>query len=496
MFDSSSPLTDALRASPLYNADLAPVPPAGRTWTTWNYAALWIGMAIQVPTYMLAGSLIGEGMNWWQALGTIVLGNLIVLVPMVLNGVPGARHGIPFPVLIRASFGTRGAVWVGLLRALVGCGWFGIQCWIGGSAIYQLLLILAPGLGASPLLGTWLGLNLPQLLCFLAFWALNLVIVWRGIESIKVLESWSAPFLLLMGLGLVWWAIDAVGSVDRILAASKSIQGPGGRTFAQIFWPSLTAMVGFWATLSLNIPDFTRYARSQRAQITGQIIGLPVTMTLFSFIGIFVTAATYVVFGEALWDPVALLAKFDSPLVIALSLVALTVATLTTNLAANVVAAANDIANVAPRRLGFRAGGLITGVVGVLMCPWKLMADPRGYIFLWLIAYSALLGAIAGVMLCDYFVVRRGRLEPATLFDDSGRGAIPRWNRAAWIALGVALLPVLPGFGLQVGLLRVESVGAFWNTLYDYAWFITLLLSAAVYALLARGSRLSHPAAG
>lgn len=472
-------LSADIRQSALYNEDLAPVEPRHRTWTCWNYASLWIGMAVCVPTYMLAAGLISEGMNWWQALLTVVLGNVIVLVPMALNGIPGAKYGIPFPVLIRASFGTRGAIWVGLMRALVGCGWFGIQSWIGGSAIYHLLLVVWPGLAQSVSLGDWLGLNLAQAICFFVFWALNLWVVHCGIETIKRLESWSAPFLLAMGLGLLAWAVVAAGSVDAVLGASETLRGDSTKSIGQIFWPGLTAIVGFWATLSLNIPDFTRYAQSQRAQISGQILGLPTTMTFFSFIGIFVTSATILVFGEAIWDPVALLGRFDSPLLIALSLVALTVATLTTNIAANIVAAANDIANLAPRRISFRAGGYITGVVGVLMCPWKLIADPHGYIFLWLIAYSSLLGAVAGVMLCDYFVLRKGKLNVTDLFRDGG--IYSRWNLRAWLALALSLLPVLPGFGLQTGLLDAAAIGEGWNTLYSYAWFITLALSFTLY---------------
>lgn len=476
-----------VRQSDLFNDDLAPVDPSRRTWARGDYAALWIGMSVCVPTYMLAGGLISSGMNWWQALLTVILGNVVVLLPMILNGIPGTRHGIPFPVLLRASFGTRGAIWAGLMRALVGCGWFGIQTWIGGSAIYQLLLVVWPGLAESASLGAWLGLNIAQVACFLAFWTMNIFIVHRGIESVRVLEKYSAPFLIATGLGLLAWALVAGGSPRTVLAASETIRGDATQPFSKIFWPGLTAMVGFWATLSLNIPDFTRYAKNQRAQIEGQMLGLPITMSLFSFIGIFVTSATILVYGEAIWDPVALLGRFDSPLIIAVSLAALVVATLTTNIAANVVAAANDIANLAPRRISFRTGGTITGVVGILMCPWKLIADPHGYIFLWLIAYSSLLGAIAGVMICDYFIVRRGRLNVTDLFREGGD--YPRWNPAAWAAMGLSMLPVLPGFGIQVGLLDANQIGQGWNTLYSYAWFLTFVLAFAFYRLFQSFSR-------
>ncbi len=478
-------LTEDVSSSPLYSEDFAPVPAANRTWDKWHIASLWVGMAVCIPTYMLASSLIDQGMNWWQALLTILLGNAIVLVPMILNAHVGTKYGIPLPVFLRLNFGVDGAILAGLLRGLVACGWFGIQTWIGGAAIYQLLLIVLPGLAQSPWLGDFIGLNLGQLACFLLFWAMNIWIIYKGIESIKVFETWSAPFLLLLGLALLIWAWVEVGSMSEILAASHQLSKGGGVDFWKIFFPSLTAMVGFWATLSLNIPDFTRYARSQRDQALGQAIGLPGTMVFYSFIGIAVTSATVLIFGQAIWDPVALLAKFDNPLIVALSMFGLTVATLTTNIAANVVAPANSISNIAPKKISCRMGGYITGIIGILIFPWKLLADPHGYIFTWLIAYSALLGALAGVMICDYYIIRKTRLELAELYKPNGiyRG----WNMAAWVAFTLSLLPVLPGF---LGTVKwVENVGIFWMELYSYAWFVTFLLAFFIYWLLAKMKR-------
>ena len=475
---------DDLPVTPLYSPDFAPVPRSARTWGTWNFAALWIGMAVCIPTYMLAGSLIQAGMNWWQALLTILLGNLIVLIPMILNAQAGAKYGIPLPVLLRASFGTRGAVLAALLRGLVGCGWFGIQTWIGGEAIYTLSLVAFPGLAGSPDLGGFIGLNAAQACSFLLFWLLNMWIIYRGIGTIKRLESWAAPLLLLMGGALLAWAIREAGSLGVILEASERMRGAEGIDFRKAFWPGLTAMVGFWATLSLNIPDFSRYARSQKAQVYGQLIGLPATMVLFSFIGIAVTSATLLIFGEAIWDPVALLGRYHSPPVVIVSMLGLTVATLSTNIAANVVASANDIANIAPRRISFRTGGYITGLIGILLFPWKLMADPNGFIFTWLIGYSALLGALAGVMICDYYAIRKTRLHLPDLYRTGGR--YPGWNRSAWIALLLSLIPVLPGFLVQVGALPSSLTGPFLNELYTHAWFVTFFLSFGVYWVLER----------
>ncbi|MBI4367007.1 MAG: NCS1 family nucleobase:cation symporter-1, partial [Deltaproteobacteria bacterium] len=375
----------------LSNPDIAPVPASRRTWGTLHFFSLWVGMVVCIPTYMIAASLIDGGMNWSQAMWTVLLGNCIVLVPMLLNGHAGVKYGIPFPVLARASFGVRGSNIAAMLRALVACGWFGIQCWIGGAAIYSMLLVIWPGAAAVPkFLPAVLDVGLIPFACFLAFWAVNMWLIWRGVETIKILETWCAPFLLACGFALLVWAYRAADGFGPIVSAPSKFADAAA--FWRFFAPALTGMVGFWATLSLNIADFTRYAKSQRAQVWGQALGLPTTMTLFAFIGIAVTGATVVVFGEAIWDPVVLVRRFDHPFLVLASMFAVLIATLATNLAANVVGPANDFSNLAPATINFRRGGCITGVIGILMMPWKLVADPSGYIFTWLIGYSALLG--------------------------------------------------------------------------------------------------------
>lgn len=477
-------------SSRLYNEDLAPVPPERRTWGMWSIAALWIGMSVCITTYMLAAGMIEQGMNWRQAMFTILLGNLIVLIPMLLNGHPGTRYGIPFPVLVRASFGTRGSNVPALMRAVVACGWFGIQTWIGGMAIYTLLSVMIGFTPAGPELALpILGISAGQFLCFLFFWAVNMAVVLAGIESIKWLERLAAPFLIATGLALLAWGIHAGGGLSRILADETVAQTrsklPVEFNFWTVFWPMLTATVGYWATLSLNISDFTRYARSQRDQALGQLLGMPTTMGLFSFVGIAVTGATVVVFGAPIWDPVALLGKFDSPVVIGLALLTLAVATLTTNIAANVVSPANDFSNVAPRVISFKMGGILTGVIGVLIMPWRLLTDLQAYVFTWLIGYSSLLGAIAGVMLADYYVVRRTRLDAAALYSETGEYSYGGrgYNWRAMVALVAGILPNVPGF------LNAASNGSidappFFKSLYPYAWFVSLLLAAGIHMAL------------
>ena len=447
----------------LYNEDLAPIPLERRTWGTYNYASLWVAMSVCIPTYMLASGLIAGGMSWKQAIGTILLGNLIVLAPMILNAHAGTKYGIPFPVYVRASFGVRGANVPAVLRALVACGWFGIQAWIGGQAIYSMLAVLWPN-GASHAGVPWI--------CFFAFWLLNMLVIWRGIETIKFLEGIGAPFMLGVGLLLLWWITRKAGGLGPVLSTPSKFKTTS--EFFRFFVPSLTGMVGFWATVALNIPDFTRYAKSQKAQMTGQALGLPTAMTLYSFIGVAVTSASVVLFGQAIWDPVALLGRFHEPVIASIALVALLVATLNTNVAANVVSPSNDFSNLNPRLISFRTGGLITGVIGILMMPWKLLTDFNSYIFGWLVGYSGLLGPIAGIMIADYFVVRSRSLNVEALYRRGGEYEYSSgFNWRAMIALGLGVAVAL--VGLLLPSLR-------W--LYDYAWFVGFVISAGAYCLL------------
>jgi NCS1 family nucleobase:cation symporter-1 len=455
---------DVKRSDPsLYNDDLAPIPFSRRDWGTYNYAALWIGMSVCIPTYMLASGLIAGGMSWWQAIGTILLGNLIVLVPMLLNAHAGTRYGIPFPVFVRASFGVRGANVPAVLRALVACGWFGIQTWIGGQAINSMLQILAPG---------WAHFAAGKWICFFAFLALNMLVILRGIETIKFLEGVAAPFMLAVGLLLLWWVTNKAGGLGPVLAAPSKFHNTG--EFFAFFVPAVTGMVGFWATVALNIPDFTRYAKSQKAQMVGQALGLPAAMTLYSFIGVAVTSASVVLFGKPIWDPVELLGRFNQPVVAFIALIALLIATLNTNVAANVVSPSNDFSNLNPRLISFRTGGLITGVVGVLLMPWKLLGDFSSYIFGWLVGYSGLLGPIAGVMIFDYFLVRRAELDVEQLYVRHGAYEYTSgFNWKALFALGAGILLAL--LGLIVPPLYV---------LYKYAWFVGFFVSGIIYYAL------------
>ncbi|MBO0860969.1 MAG: NCS1 family nucleobase:cation symporter-1 [Chloracidobacterium sp.] len=461
-----------IESSPLCNEDLAPVPVAKRDWTTYNYAALWVGMAHSIPTYMLASGLIASGMNWRQALFTILLGNTIVLVPILLNSHPGTKYGIPFPVFARAGYGVIGSNLPALMRALVACGWFGIQAWIGGEALHTLFKAIIPGW--QTLMGGPVGGHTPtEWLSFLLFWGLNIYIIYRGMDLLRAVENWAAPYVLVMTAILLGWAISRAHGLGNLLRDEGKFQTLA--EFRPVFIPSLTAMIGFWATLSLNMPDFTRFGRSQREQSIGQVAALPATMTVFAAMGIIITSAAIVIYPQMkpneLWDPLKVVGQFDSVAVVAISMFTAVVATLAVNIAANVVSPANDFANAFPRLISFRTGGLITGVIGIAMRPWKLLADPSAYIFTWLNGYSGGLGSIAGVLIADYWLVRDRKLALGDLYRAKGVYTYAHgWN---WRAVTATLI----GCGLAwIGLIVPQL-----KPLYDYGWFVGFGASAVIH---------------
>ena len=462
---------ERLAASPLFNEDLAPVSVAKRTWSTWDYAALWISMAHCIPTYTMASGLISQGMAWWQALLTIALGNIIVLAPILLNSHPGTKYGIPFPVFARAAYGTSGSNLAALMRALIACGWFGINAWIGGMALHTFFTALVP---AWPgLLGSVHDIAVTQWFSFLLFWGLNILIIYRGMELVRRLERFAAPFVLVMTALLVVWAVKTAGGMSL---GQGTLREPGA--FIEVFIPSLTATIGFWSTLSLNMPDFTRYGRSQREQVVGQVVALPTTMTVFAAMGIIITSATVVIYGKAIDNPIALGGMFHSRIIVGVIMFTVVIATLAVNIAANVVSPANDFANAFPSKIDFKRGGLITGLVGIAMMPWELLKDAHRYIDGWLLGYSGALGSIAGVLIVDYWILRKKELDLPSLYTPGPSSAYHYtngWNVSAVVATVV---------GAAVALL-----GAFWEpmrAIYHWSWFVGFGLSGLVYYVLMR----------
>ncbi|MCE7868949.1 nitrate reductase [bacterium CPR1] len=476
----------------LHNEDLAPTTPEQRTWTTYNYAALWIGMAHCIPTYTMASTLIDKGFTWQQAIFTILLANTIVLLPMLMISFIGTRYGLPFPVICRASFGTVGANVPAILRALVACGWFGIQTWIGGKALYNLLAATWPALVHMP----WM-----KGVCFMIFWALNMVIIWKGMNTVRWFEGWAAPAILVVTLILLVYMVQRANGLGPILQQTGLYPTLGD--YLRVVPPYLMAMIAFWATMALNMPDFTRYAKDQRAQIIGQAVGLPPTMTLFSAMGVIITSATVVVYGKAIWDPLDLLAKpeFGHPLVVLISLVSIAVATLSVNVAANVVSPAFDFANLWPARIDFKIGGTITGLIGIAMCPWYLFENSANYLFVWLDGYAIVLGPIAGIMICDFWVLRKRHLTVRQLYLKGGMYHYAGgFNWAALAALALAALPNIPGFLLKLNVNLIPSAAGLFEGIYSFSWLVGFLLGLGLYGvfmlLLQRGQlTLEHHAA-
>ncbi|KAJ1280330.1 hypothetical protein BS78_04G223700 [Paspalum vaginatum] len=481
---ASRPRPRLLPASPRSTSnesELSPTPPSERTMTAWDLASLWVGLVVGVPSYYLAGSLVDLGMSAVQGVATVTFANLIVLVTLVLMAAPAVTHGLPFPVLARAAFGVRGAHVPAVIRALVGCGWFGIESWIGGRAIflllpsrlktYQPLLAPVPGLGAAPL----------EFACFLAFWAAQLGVIMNGMEGIRRLEKFSAPVLFLLTSALLAWAYTSAGGVGRILSLPPRLTGA---EFWKVFFPSLTANISFWATVAINIPDFARYARSQADQVLGQA-GLPVFMGMFTFAGLAITSATEVIFGHVVSDPIELLGRIGGPVTTVLAIFGIGLATITTNIAANVVAPANALVSMSPRRFSFAKGALVTALLGIAFQPWRLLSSSESFVYTWLLGYSALMGPIGGVILADHYIVRRTALDVDALYSED-RGS-PYYfqggfNVAAMAAMAAGVAPIVPGFLHKIGVL--PRVSKAFVTSYNNAWFVSFFVAGVVYSLL------------
>ena len=469
---------DDLRNSPRYNDDIAPTRAEQRTWSRWNVASLWVGMAICVPTYTLGGVLTAYfGLSVSEALWTILIANIIVLIPLTLNAFPGTRYGIPCPVVLRASFGIIGSNVPSLIRALVACGWFGVQTLFGGIAFHLLLSALIPGWAALGGVGEVLG--------FFIFWAANITVVLRGAESIKLLEALAAPLLLAVAIGLIIWAVPKI-SLPEVLATPAN--RPDTASFWGYFFAALTAMVGFWATLSLNIPDFSRYARSQRSQVIGQIIGLPLTMFLFAGLGVVLTAASFELVGETVSDPINLIGRIESPFWVVLAMLVIILATISTNTAANIVSPTNVFQNVAPRFINENKGVILTGIIGIALMSWELLkklglieteVSVEGLYSNWLIGYSSLLGPIAGIMVVDYFLVKDQQYDVIALYKDNA--GYPAWNVPGFVAFGI---PV----ALTIAALMIGNTSWFYG-FYTYGWFSGSILGGLIYYIAAGGGK-------
>jgi NCS1 family nucleobase:cation symporter-1 len=463
-------VADDVSDSPLYNEDIAPTKIAQRTWHKGNVAALWVGMSICVPTYTLGGVLTAYfGLSVMEALFTILIANVIVLIPLTLNAFSGTKYGIPFPVLLRSSFGLYGSNVPCLIRAFVACGWFGIQSLFGGIACHLLLSAFFPSWAALGSAGEVYG--------FFMFWALNLYVVIKGANAIKQLENWSAPLLLMVGAGLMFWALPQI-NLPEVLA-TKANRPEEDAAFPYLM-AGVTAMVGFWATLSLNIPDFSRYVKSQKDQIVGQVVGLPLTMFFFASLGVILTSASTLLVGETISDPINLIGKIDSPILVGIAMLLIIIATLSTNSAANIVSPTNDFQNVAPKFINEKRGVLLTGLIGLLMMSWELLkkmhwiesdVSVESLYSNWLLGYSSLLGPIAGIMIVDYFVINKQQLDLVSLYLRGGKYADV--NIQGMIA-----------FLIPVTLTVITIMTGYMSWFYNYGWFTGSIMGAVIYYAL------------
>ncbi len=488
---------DLSDSRPLWNEDLAPTTARQRTWRWYHFAALWVGMVMCIPAYTLSASLIDSGMSAYQAIMTVFLANAIVLLPMLLIGQAGTKYGIPYAVLARSSFGTTGARLPALMRAVVACGWYGIQTWFGGQMIYTLLGVsLGHDIGGAKIGG--LGINGGQALCFLGFWAIQLWYIVHGMDAIRKLETYTAPLKILICFVLLGWAHNKAGGFGPLLSQPSQFVDGGKKAgqFWAVFWPSLTAMVGFWATLALNIPDFTRFAKSQRDQMLGQSVGLPVPMGLLAMLAVIVTSASMVLYGKAIWDPVDLASRMTGAAVL-IALIVLLIDTVSVNLAANLVGPAYDFSSLAPKHVSYKAGGYITASLAIVMMPWKILESTQGYVFTWLIGYSALLGPIAGILIIDYYLIRKTELDVTQLYCADGKYSYRNgWNTAALVAFVLGVAPNIPGFMNAAFPQYFPDVADGFKTVYTYAWFVGIAISGLVYGVMMKGKALPslHPA--
>ncbi|KAL8516773.1 hypothetical protein ACS0TY_015146 [Phlomoides rotata] len=464
----------------LTNDELKPTTSDQRTFSGLEMATLWIGLVVGVPSYYLAGSLADLGMAWWQGIATVVAANVILLLPLILTGHPGTKYGISFPVLARSSFGIRGAHIPTLLRALIGCGWYGIESWIGGEAIFLLLpKIIKDSSLAEPLI--WLGTSPLEFGCFVLFWSAQLAIVWNGIDAIRDLEKYSAPILILLTSLLLIWSYTNAGGFNHMLSLSSKLSSS---QFWALFFPSLTANISFWAPVALNIPDFTRFAKSQKDQIIGQI-GLPIFMGAFTFVGLAVASSTKVIFGHMISDPIQLLGQIGGIWTKILAILGISLAIITTNIAANVVAPANALVNLSPSRFTFRRGAVLTALLGIAFQPWRLLGSSESFVYTWLVGYSAVMGPIGAVILADYYLIKRCDLSIGDLYTMSSQGAYyyeGGYNLAAVAALIIGILPVIPGFLNKTGILN--SVPDVFIVIYNNAWFFSFFSAGILYWII------------
>jgi NCS1 family nucleobase:cation symporter-1 len=508
----------------LDSPDLRPIPPEARTWQWRSLASVWAGIVFCVPSYLLSCGMLEHGMGWWQAVLVVLAGNLVLWIPMVMIGHAGTRYGIAYPVLLRASFGTLGARLPVLLRTAVAVGWFGVQTSVGGFAIYHLLNLMLGGLlegSALPLVGV----SFWQLNCFLGFWLLQVWFLRRwGMDGVHKLAWYGAPALLAAGLLLVLWAwVQADGFASILSSTSRFADGQSMHGQAMdVFPPLLAQMVALWMLLAINIPDYTRYVRDQGQQLLGQFVGLPLGIAFFSLVGVTVPFATVDIFnaeeiaaatGAAAAAGAAAAVGISDPLEViglmggfarVLGLLALVLAAFTTNLFAHLVPASTGLVALRPQQLDFSKAATVAACAALLLLPWRIVEWSGGTVFIWLAGLGAMLSPVVGILIADYFLLRRRQLDVAALYQHPGPYSYFRgWSLTALFALLVGNLLAVPGFLMSIDLATAWpqccptqtcedmaaacgglTVSPALENLYPYTPILGLLVGGLVYGLL------------
>lgn len=447
LFELSPETLQELAGSKYMNADLVPTSAAERTWSTYNIGMLWVGMVICITGFSYAAALIALGMAPIIALINVLIGNLIILIPMQLNSHAGTRYGIPFPVFSRITFGRVGAHLPSLTRAIVAAGWCAVQCWVGGAAFSSIISVFSSSWDTEGT-GRFIGFGL--------FMIVTLILGLRGSEGIKWIEAIGSPVLIILCVGLLVWIITlgndyGVSVADMFLAGNneEALAANGG--MAYVFMAGITSNIAVWATLALNIPDFSRYAKSQKAQFRGQLYAMPTSVMALVIIGAMFAKVTEVAYGQAEFDPTVVLLHLNNKVVVVLASLGVIIGTLTTNMAANVVAPANGFANLAPKKISYKVGIIITCILCVVYRPWWMYGDAGAFMFSWLGTCGTILGPVAAILVADYFIVKKKRINVKALYDENNDTYEYNngWNVraiAAWV-LGF-LVPMLGKFGI------------------------------------------------
>lgn len=490
-------LTDAAKAelssSKYYNEDLAPTSVSQRNWTTYNISMLWVGMAICIPSMSLASGLIGMGVSPWLSIINVALGNIIVLIPIQLNSQIGTKYGIPFPLFARLTFGGKGAQIPAILRAITACGWTSVQAWVGGGAVAAIIGCVIPSFadaGWTVGLPSWGGMQTVAMGQFIGYVIFMLFIGWvayKGMDQIKWIQNIGGPLLIIIMIALLVWATTYAGSEgysfgDVINSGNNDalIEAAGG--FALVYLGGLMGNIAFWATMALNIPDFSRYARSQKDQFRGQLYGMPLPMAFCAFVGAFFARATELVDGTAMFDPTAVFYHLNNKLIILIAALGVAAATVTTCVAANVVAPANGFSNINPKKISYKKGVVITMLIAFFVLQAWWIYGSGGAYFTWMNAYGTILAPIAAIFIADYFVCKNRQIEIAALFKgENGRYWYSGgFNQAAIIAWIVAfIIPLLAYFNISGGLgtiiAYINSVNYLWSFIIGFVLYVILM---------------------